>query len=135
MGKVVVLFVDDEEDFRTLSIRQIRRIVKNIEFEFLEAGNGQQALEMLKGGLKPSVIIVDYAMPKINGMELMKMIDSDNPDLHDVPRIMISGYNQEELVREAQGMRCAFFEKRIDTKVFFQEVCQYMSTKLGFSYP
>jgi DNA-binding response OmpR family regulator len=47
MGKVVVLFVEDEEDFRFISIRQIKRILKDQEFEFIEATDGEDALRML----------------------------------------------------------------------------------------
>jgi hypothetical protein len=36
--KPVVLLVDDEEDFRMIFIRQIKRILKDQEFEFIEAG-------------------------------------------------------------------------------------------------
>jgi len=132
MGKVVVLFVDDEEGFRTLSIRQIKRIVKDQEFDFFEACDGEEALVLLKRGVKPSIIILDYAMPKVNGIELLRRIDSDNPDLYDVPRIMISGYLRTEIISEAQSLRCAFFEKSMDIKIFYQQVCQYMATRLGF---
>jgi two-component system, NtrC family, response regulator AtoC len=133
MGKVLVLLADDEEDFRTLFILQIKRIVKDHEFEFIEARDGEEALELLKGGVKPSIIILDYAMPKINGIELLRRIDSDHFDLYNVPRIMISGYCHEEIISEAQRLRCAFLEKRIGAN-FFQQIYQYMATKLGFSH-
>jgi CheY-like chemotaxis protein len=133
MGKVTVLFVDDEEAFRTLSIMRIKRIMKDQEFEFFEAGDGEAALALLKGGVKPSIIIIDYTMPKMNGIELLKRIDSDNPDLHNATRILISGQGWEELINEAQSLRCAFFEKGIDIKVFYEQLCQHMATKLGLS--
>ena len=132
MEPVIVLFVDDEKDFRTISIRQIKRIMKDVELEFIEAANGAAALELLKGGLVPAVIILDYAMPKLNGLDLLRKIETDIPSLHDVPRIMISGYCQEDIQREAQQLRYTFFEKSAD-KIFFQEVCRYMADRLGIS--
>lgn len=131
MEKAVVLFVDDEEDFRFISIRQIKRILKDLEFEFFEATDGEDALALLKGGLKPSLIMVDYAMPRLNGMELLRRIDRDHKDLYHIPRIMLSGYNSEEIIGEAQKLRYAFFEKTIDNKNFFQQICNYIATRLG----
>jgi len=128
-GRPVILLVDDEEDFRMIFIRQIKQILKDQEFEFIEASDGEEALELLKGGAMPSIIILDYAMPKINGMELLKRIDGDHNDLYDVPRIMISGYTQKEIIREAQTLRCVFFEKSMDN-IFYQQIFQYMTNIL-----
>jgi len=131
MEKAVVLFVDDEEDFRFISIRQIKRILKDLEFEFFEATDGEDALALLEGGLKPSLIIVDYAMPRLNGMELLRRIDRDHQDLYHIPRIMLSGYQSEEIIGEAQKLRYVFFEKTIDNKIFFQQICNYILTRLA----
>jgi len=129
MERSVILLVDDEEDFRMIFIRKIKQILKDQEFEFIEASDGEEALELLKRGAKLSIIILDYAMPKINGMELLKRIDSDHNYLYDVPRIMISGYTQKEIISEAQRLRCVFFEKSMDN-IFYQQICQYMTNTL-----
>ncbi|HAJ28350.1 MAG TPA: hypothetical protein DCG53_14105 [Syntrophus sp. (in: bacteria)] len=129
MERSVILLVDDEEDFRMIFIRQIKRILKDLEFEFIEASDGEEALKLLKGGAKPSIIILDYAMPKINGVELLRRIDRDHNDLYDVPRIMISGYAQKEIISEAQSLRCVFFGKNTDN-IFYQQICQYMANAL-----
>jgi CheY-like chemotaxis protein len=133
MGKVKVLFVDDEEGFRILSIRLIKRLLKDHEFEFFEASDGEEALEWLKKGIKPSIIILDYVMPKIDGIELLKRMDSDHHDVYDVPRIMVSGYNHEDIKSEVKRLRCDFLEKGIDATIFCQQICQYMAVKLHFN--
>ncbi|MFA5181383.1 MAG: PAS domain S-box protein [Syntrophales bacterium] len=129
LQRSVILLVDDEEDFRMIFIRQIKQILKDHEFEFIEASDGEEALELLKGGAKPSIIILDYAMPKINGMELLRRIDSDHRDLYDVHRIMISGYAQKEIISEAQRLRCVFLEKSMDN-IFYHRICQHMTNTL-----
>jgi PAS domain S-box-containing protein len=128
-GRPVVLLVDDEEDFRMIFIRKIKKIIKDYEYEFIEASDGEKALDLLKGGVKPCIIILDYAMPKINGMELLRRIDIEHSDLYDVPRIMMSGYSQEEIISEAQRLRCVFFEKNTDN-IFYQQICQYIANIL-----
>jgi hypothetical protein len=73
--------VGDEEDFRFISIAKIKQILKDQSFEFVEARDGEEALALLKRGVKPSMIILDYTLPKINGIELLRRIDSDHGDL------------------------------------------------------
>lgn len=133
MDKVVVLFADDEEDFRFLSIRQIQRYLKNHQFAFLEASDGEEALALLKEGARPSLMIFDYVMPKMNGPQLLRSIDRDYPELRDVPRIMISGYlRHEDVKKESQQLRCIFFEKNLDAD-FFSQVCRHIEARLGES--
>jgi len=133
MEKVVVLLVDDEEDFRFIPIAKIKQILKDQSFKFVEARDGEEALALLKRGVKPSMIILDYTLPKINGIELLRRIDSDHGDLCNVPRVMLSGYVDEKIVSEARRLRCDYFEKSIDTKIFYQQFCRYMAAKLGLS--
>jgi PAS domain S-box-containing protein len=132
MGKVVILFVDDEKDFRVLFIRQLKRLVRDNEFEFIEARDAETALKLLKEGAKPSMIILDYALPEITGMELLRRIDADHPALRDVPRIMLSGYSHEQLKKEAQALRCAFLEKGIDIEKLCREIYRQMAISPGF---
>lgn len=131
-GKSVILIVDDEADFRTIFIWQIKKMIKDHAFEFVEAGDGEEALELFKKGLKPSVIFLDNAMPKIDGMELLKRMDREYPDLYDVPRVMLSGYSQEKVISEAEKLRCTFFDKNMDQKTLYQQIGQHIATKLGF---
>lgn len=131
MERVTVLLVDDERDFRLLFIRQMRRSCQDHVLVVYEAGDGEEALALLNKGLLPDIIIVDYAMPRMNGLELLKAIEIQNPGLHDVLRIMISGYRQEELKNEAQSLGCAFFDKGTEVDKSCQQICDYLKTRLG----
>jgi PAS domain S-box-containing protein len=132
-GKTVILVVDDEDDFRMLFIRQIRRMMKDHGLEFVEAGNGEEALELLKTGLKPSMIFIDYIMPRVDGLELLRRINDDYPDLYDVPCVMVSGYRREDVISEAEKMSCAFFDKNLDQKSFYEQIGRHLTTKLGLA--
>lgn len=61
------LIVDDS--------RAIRRIlgsaVKNLGFEVCEAGNGRQALEALETAGEVRLMLVDWNMPEMNGLEFV----------------------------------------------------------------
>jgi CheY-like chemotaxis protein len=93
--------VGDEEDFRFISIAKIKQILKDQSFEFVEARDGEEALALLKRGVKPSMIILDYTLPKINGIELLRRIDSDHRDL------ILPVYGQRNLVYHASESQLA----------------------------
>jgi two-component system chemotaxis response regulator CheY len=80
-----VLIVDDMRMTR-MKLRKIctELGIKNIS----EAVDGMQALEMMVNS-KPDLLLSDWNMPNISGIELIKKI-RDNPALSDVPVIFIT---------------------------------------------
>ncbi|HPC86724.1 MAG TPA: response regulator [Smithellaceae bacterium] len=133
MARIKILLVDDEEDFRFIFTRQVTRILHDLELEFFEAGDGEEALQLLRTGIRPSIIILDYTMPRMSGTELLRAIDREHGDLLDVPRVVLSGFIGEDAVREVHGLRCDYIEKSMNTKIFYQQFCRYLSEKLGLS--
>ena len=65
-GKVLV--VDDEEDIRLF----LKQLLEEMGLDVLEAGDGQQALDLYTNHPDFDVIISDVRMPKINGLELLQ---------------------------------------------------------------
>jgi two-component system chemotaxis response regulator CheY len=61
--------------------RPIRRIegdiLRDLGFETVEAGNGRQALERLEDGELPRVILVDWNMPEMNGLDFIRAVRSE----------------------------------------------------------
>lgn len=93
---IKILVVDD---FATM-----RKIIKNILLQLgfkdiLEADDGTTALELLKKQ-KVDLIISDWNMPKMPGIELLKAIRS-NEKLKDIKFIMVTAEAQKENVIEA----------------------------------
>jgi two-component system chemotaxis response regulator CheY len=67
-----ILIVDDSQ----VSRRLVRRCIEFAGFgecEFLEAGDGANALEMIEAG-KADVLITDLNMPVMDGLELLRAI-------------------------------------------------------------
>ncbi len=86
-----VLVVDD---FATM-----RRIVKNILTQLgykqiVEADDGTTAMDRLKQE-KIDLIISDWNMPKMTGLELLKNVRS-NPDTANIPFIMVTAEAQQD---------------------------------------
>ena len=82
-GKLRVLIADDE--FRIAKL--IEKLIHWDEFQMECVGlvdNGETALEMIKE-LGPNIVITDIRMPKINGLDLIRMTKELNlcrDDLH-----------------------------------------------------
>ncbi|MFC1936680.1 response regulator transcription factor [Chloroflexota bacterium] len=95
MKKIKLLIVDDLEHVRQ---GLNTRLTLSEEIEIIgEAGNGFEAIGMALV-FNPDVILMDYEMPKLNGIEATKIVKNHNPDIHIV---MISIYDTEEIRRKA----------------------------------
>jgi CheY-like chemotaxis protein len=74
---VNILLVEDDE----VDVMNVKRAFtkNNIQNELFVAGNGIEALEMLDGVINPlpRIIILDINMPKMNGIEFLKVLRED----------------------------------------------------------
>jgi two-component system chemotaxis response regulator CheY len=82
----------------------MRRIVKNIlkQLSFVnivEADDGSTALEMLQRE-KIDLVVSDWNMPKMTGLELLKSIRADDALKH-IPFLMVTAEAQQENIIEA----------------------------------
>lgn len=93
---IKILVVDD--------LSTMRKIIKNILYQLgfkniVEADDGTTALEILKKE-KVDLILADWNMPKMSGIELLKTIRS-NEATKEIPFIMITAEAQKENILEA----------------------------------
>jgi DNA-binding NarL/FixJ family response regulator len=70
-----------------------------------EAQNGRQAVEMVLR-LRPDVVVMDIAMPLLNGIEATRQILEAAPDTH---VLMLSAHSDEEYVERVTGLGAAGF--------------------------
>ncbi len=80
MKKHKILLVEDDE----LDVISVGRTLKQFgnDYELLTAYNGIEALQILKENI-PDVILLDLNMPKMNGIEFLKILRND-PQLKDL---------------------------------------------------
>jgi DNA-binding NtrC family response regulator len=91
--KAQILVVDDEPDILLV----LGEFLSNEGFRVLTAKNGRQALEKLKE-FKVDLVLLDVAMPELNGIETLKEAKKLYPD---ISVIMITAYRDAEKVVEA----------------------------------
>jgi two-component system, chemotaxis family, chemotaxis protein CheY len=91
-----ILVVDDASTMRRIVRGLLRELsLKNIR----EAENGSDALEELRRK-KADLVISDWNMPQMTGIELLRAIRSDN-GLKDVPVLMVTAEAKKENIMEA----------------------------------
>lgn len=95
-----IMIVDDD----SLVCEMLQHIIADQGFVPLVAHNGASALERLPSE-KPDLLLVDFKMPGMNGMEVMTRAKSLDPDL---PVVMITAYADIEGAVEA--MRAGFYD-------------------------
>ena len=94
--KMKILIVDD---FATMR-RIIKNILRQIGFtNILEADDGSTALNILRKE-KVDLVITDWNMPKMSGLELLKAIRTDEK-LKDIPVMMVTAEALKENIIEA----------------------------------
>lgn len=92
-----ILVVEDEIHSRQSLVKQIKTFDKAGKFEILEAANGKQGLDLFREE-HPGLVFSDIKMPFISGLDLLKIIVSENPE---TKVIMISGYADFQYAQEA----------------------------------
>lgn len=95
--KVRILIVDDSALLR----EQLRRLLQqNPEWEVCgESEDGCDAVQKTRE-LNPDLIVMDFAMPQMNGVEAAREITRNSPTL---PILMFTMYMSNQLVDEAKG--------------------------------
>ena len=84
MAEASVLIVDDDPVVR----RMLQLSFESEGFDVLTAGDGFEGLEAMRSG-KPNVVVLDIMMPKLDGMKVMRELQSDD-NLRGTPVILLS---------------------------------------------
>jgi CheY-like chemotaxis protein len=104
-----VLVVDDDPSIRKLIVAALRRE----GYEFLEAPNGKEALELMRGVLRPHVVVLDLMMPVLSGWDVLLERLADT-DLMRIPVIIVSANRDPEVAIAVDKGICAFLPKPFD---------------------
>ncbi len=82
-----ILVIEDDQD-----IRDILEIVLAAEgYEVQTAADGAAGLDHLRGGVLPSLILLDMMMPRLDGEGFLKAMRG-NPSTADIPVVIVTGH-------------------------------------------
>jgi PAS domain S-box-containing protein len=98
-----ILLVDDDAYFRS----EFKELM--YEFDIQEAGQGDEALKILKKPHNIDLVILDERLPGARGTELLEQVHDVCPDMRS---IILTGHSSKEVAIDAvRGKAADFFEK------------------------
>jgi CheY-like chemotaxis protein len=100
-----ILLVEDDDD----TAAALFKILTDRGYSVTIVENGQEALNLLDGGARPRLILVDLMMPRVSGWELLTYLHSD-PELRRTPTVVITGVPKEQV----RVIADAIFSKPLD---------------------
>ncbi|WP_151089250.1 adenylate/guanylate cyclase domain-containing protein [Hymenobacter baengnokdamensis] len=98
--KTKILVVDDEADLELLIKQKFRRKIRENAYEFLFAGNGQEALDRLHDHPDTDIVLSDINMPVMDGLTLLGRLPEASPM---TKTVMVSAYGDMENIRAAMN--------------------------------
>ncbi len=94
-----ILVVDDDPDVRALVAAEL----ESLGYAVTAADSGRQALKILADGAQPDLLLVDYAMPELTGIEVARRVRIMRPGLR---ALFMTGFAKaDELERSADLAR------------------------------
>lgn len=120
------LLIDDSRAQR----RMIRRIVEPLGFEILEAENGQEGLDQLYAQPDTGLVLVDWNMPVMNGIDFVVTAREDER-FKSTPMVMVT--TETEPSRMARAIMAGVDE--FVMKPFTQEILVEKLQLLGVQFP
>lgn len=114
-----VLVVDDEPE----TVDAVVELIEGEGLTTLRAQNGSEALDLLQGGARPSLILLDLKMPKMDGWEFCRRLAEDE-DLSGIPVAVVTASASVERVPERQN-DAGFFVKPVNYRRLLELVKAY----------
>jgi adenylate cyclase len=98
--KTKILVVDDEADLELLIKQKFRRKIREGEYEFIFAANGQEALTRVTEHPDTAIVLSDINMPVMDGLTLLNELHENNPI---IKTVIVSAYGDMTNLRTAMN--------------------------------
>lgn len=120
-----ILLVEDD----AVDVMNVRRAFErnNVSNPLYVAGNGLEALEILRNGTVPKerrLILLDLNMPKMNGIEFLQALRAD-AELASTPVVVLTTSNDDQDKIDAYNLNVAGYLLK---PVTFSNFCERMAT-------
>lgn len=99
MAKILV--ADDETDLQALIKQKFRQKIREQQYEFIFAINGNDALEKIRQHPDIDMVLSDINMPEMDGLTLLARLGESNPLIKSV---IVSAYGDMENIRTAMNL-------------------------------
>lgn len=93
---LTMLIIDDNPDDREYYVRSLKKVL-DVSYRCLETQEGKKGIEIINSR-KCDCVLLDYSLPGMNGLEVLKRINSHHPFM---PVILLTGQGNEAVAVEA----------------------------------
>jgi two-component system chemotaxis response regulator CheY len=119
-----IMIVDDSLTMRRIIIMNLK---KAGYADCIEAENGLMALNLLENGIKPDMILLDWNMPGMSGMDFLNAIKL-NEKFYDIPVTMVTTEADKDKVKSAiQAGASGYLIKPLTPESFRKHVLERMN--------
>jgi DNA-binding response OmpR family regulator len=121
MQEKTILVIDDEEEVLTV----IRKRLEMQEYKVATAVTAKEGLKKASE-IKPALILLDIMMPGIDGLEVLRLLKSNN-DTVSIPVVMLTAKSESKVIFEAEDMGAVdYIIKPYDSKELLELVAKYV---------
>ncbi len=112
-----ILVIDDSKVIRL----KVREMLPPGNFDILEAKDGREGLDLIRKE-EPSLIMLDFLLPKLSGWEVFQQIQADQ-DLLKIPLVLMSGRKAEVTEKISEPFEYfEFIEKPFEKKQLLEAI-------------
>ena len=130
LTRKTILLVEDNRDDEELTLRALRK--SNIMNEVVVARDGEEAIEYLFGNSNfsarddfeflPAVVLLDLKLPKVNGLEILRMIRTA-PRTRRLPVVVLTSSKEERDLRDVYDLGAnSYIYKPVDFEKFTEAI-------------
>ncbi len=105
--ELTVLIVDDEPTI----VDAMQEVLSMLDMNVVTAGHGAEALAHIQEGLIPDLVLTDYRMPEMNGVELIRKIRAVVGE--ELPVVVMTGDTSAEKIKAANLEYCEVLHKPV----------------------
>src|SRR5262245_22047234 len=121
-----ILLVEDNPDDEELTLMAFRQ--NNITNDMIVAHDGEEALQLLfptEGeGFKPTLILLDLKLPKVDGLEVLRQIRAHERTKW-LPVVILTSSKEEQDLVAGYNLGCnSYVRKPIDFNAFLEAIRQ-----------
>lgn len=131
VNELEILLVEDNIDDANLTIRALKK--SNLANQIYHVKDGAEALDFIYGiGLyagrnfldKPKVIFLDIKMPKVDGIEVLKKLKSDELTKN-IPIVMLTSSNEDPDIKICYQLGAnSYIVKPVEFENFYKTISQ-----------
>lgn len=124
-GNSVILIVEDESPL----LESYKELVESAGYTVVVASDGYKGLDILSknfGGI--DLVLLDLMMPGVDGLEVLKTIQSNKDKYGDMPVIVLTNMTSESIIKEAfdYGSSSYLVKTDIDYEGLIKELSKFL---------